>query len=84
MENTADERAVDLARYIVKNSATVRSAAKANSVSKSTVHSDVTQRLKKIDGKLYEQVRAVLNKNKEERHIRGGLATKEKYKKNNK
>ena len=83
MKNTADERAVDLARYIVKNSATVRSAAKANSVSKSTVHSDVTQRLKKIDGDLYEQVRAVLNKNKEERHIRGGLATKEKYKKNN-
>ena len=80
MENHADERAVILGRYIVKHNATVRSTAKANSVSKSTVHSDVTTRLKKIDGELYDKVRAVLNKNKQERHIRGGIATKEKYK----
>lgn len=79
MENNADERAVTLARYIVKNSATVRSAAKANAVSKSTVHSDVTRRLKKIDGELYEKVRQVLDINKKERHLRGGMATKEKY-----
>ena len=79
MENNADERAVILGKYIVKNKATVRSAAKANSVSKSTVHSDVTKRLKKIDGELYDKVREILDKNKEERHIRGGLATREKY-----
>ncbi len=79
MENSADERAVALAEYIVKNSATVRAAAKANAVSKSTVHSDVTRRLKKIDGELYEKVRLVLDINKKERHLRGGRATKEKY-----
>lgn len=79
MENNADERAVILGKYIVKNKATVRSAAKANSISKSTVHSDVTKRLKKIDGELYDKVREILDKNKEERHIRGGLATREKY-----
>ncbi len=79
METNADERAVILGKYIVKNKATVRSAAKANCVSKSTVHSDVTKRLKKIDGALYDRVREVLDKNKEERHIRGGLATREKY-----
>ncbi|MBE6774189.1 MAG: sporulation transcriptional regulator SpoIIID [Clostridia bacterium] len=79
MENNADERAVILGRYIVKHNATVRSTAKANSVSKSTVHSDVAVKLKKIDGDLYEKVRAVLDKNKRERHLRGGIATKEKY-----
>ncbi len=87
MENNADERAIVLAEYIVKHSATVRSAAKANAVSKSTVHSDVTRRLKKIDGELYEKVRQVLDINKKERHLRGGMATKEKYmekKQNNK
>ena len=79
MGKDADERAVALAKYIVKNSATVRVAAKANAVSKSTVHSDVTRRLKKIDGELYEKVRQVLDINKQERHLRGGRATKEKY-----
>ena len=79
MENNADERAVLLGRYIVKHNSTVRAAAKANCVSKSTVHSDVTKRLKKIDGELYLKVREILNKNKDERHIRGGLATREKY-----
>ncbi len=80
MENNADERAVVLGKYIVNNRATVRSAAKANCISKSTVHSDVTKKLQKIDGVLYDKVREVLNKNKEERHLRGGMATKEKYK----
>lgn len=79
MENSADERAVLLGRYIVSHNATVRSAARANGVSKSTVHSDVTKRLKKIDGELYEGVRRVLDINKSERHLRGGMATKEKW-----
>lgn len=81
MEQNADERAVALARYIVENAATVRTAAKANSVSKSTVHSDVTCRLQKLDGELYRRVRQVLDKNKSERHLRGGMATREKYRK---
>ena len=79
MEQNADERAVVLAKYIVENSATVRAAAKANNVSKSTVHSDVTLRLYKLDGELYSKVRRVLDKNKSERHLRGGMATKLKY-----
>ncbi len=79
MQTNADERAIALAVYIVNNSATVRSAAKANSVSKSTVHSDVTGRLKRLDGELYRKVRRVLDKNKQERHLRGGMATREKY-----
>lgn len=79
MEQNADERAVVLAKYIVENSATVRAAAKANNVSKSTVHSDVTLRLYKLDGELYSKVRRVLDKNKSERHLRGGMATREKY-----
>lgn len=81
MENNADERATALAEYIIKNNATVRAAAKANTVSKSTVHSDVTKRLQKIDGELYEKVREILQKNKAEKHIRGGMATKRKYEK---
>ena len=79
MENSADERAVLLGRYIVSHCATVRSTAKAHAVSKSTVHSDVTKRLRKIDGELYESVRKILDINKQERHIRGGMATKEKW-----
>lgn len=79
MENCADERAVLLGRYIADHNATVRSAARANAVSKSTVHSDVTKRLKKIDGELYERVRKILDINKKERHLRGGMATKEKW-----
>lgn len=81
MENSADERAVLLGRYIVNRKATVRSAAKANGVSKSTVHSDVTCRLRRIDGELYEKVRKILDTNKSERHLRGGMATREKYQK---
>ena len=80
MTDAVDIRAVELGEYIVKNRATVRSAAKAFSVSKSTVHMDVTKRLKIIEPDLYADVRKVLEINKAQRHIRGGLATKEKYK----
>lgn len=73
-------RTVCLANYIVENKCTVRDAAKAFGVSKSTVHKDVTQRLGKINRRLAEEVGAVLLKNKNERHIRGGCATREKYK----
>ena len=67
------------AEYIVKTDATVRACAKYFSISKSTVHKDVTERLKEIDGGLYESVKEVLQKNLSERHIRGGIATKNKY-----
>ena len=76
-----DKRAVLLGEYIVNNKATVRAAAAAFGISKSTVHMDVSQRLKKINAGLYRQVREILDINKEQRHIRGGLATREKYKK---
>jgi putative DeoR family transcriptional regulator (stage III sporulation protein D) len=75
-----EERAVELANYIVENKATVRAAAKKFGISKSTVHKDVTERLMKINSALAEEAKAVLDKNKAERHIRGGLATKAKYK----
>ncbi|MBO7179061.1 MAG: sporulation transcriptional regulator SpoIIID [Clostridia bacterium] len=74
-----DERAVELGRYIAETNSTVRATGKKFGVSKSTVHTDVTVRLRKINPALYNEVRAVLEKNKEERHIRGGIATKEKY-----
>lgn len=74
-----DERAVELGRYISESKATVRAAAKKFGVSKSTVHSDITVRLRKINPALYSEVRKVLDVNKEERHIRGGIATREKY-----
>lgn len=74
-----EDRAVRLAQYIIEKDATVRQAAKSFSISKSTVHKDVTQRLKQLSPNLYAQVKKVLEKNKQERHIRGGLATKEKY-----
>ena len=79
MKGLPEERAVMLARYIIENGATVRQAASKFDVSKSTVHKDVTERLKQINGSLYESVKNILDKNKAERHIRGGLATKEKY-----
>ncbi len=78
--DAVDMRAVELGQYIVKNKATVRAAAKYFSISKSTVHMDVTERLNNIDPILYSKVREVLDINKAQRHIRGGLATKEKYK----
>lgn len=73
------ERCVILGRYIAENNATVRSAAKIYGVSKSTVHQDITTALVKTDPVLYGQVRAVLEKNKAERHLRGGEATRRKY-----
>jgi putative DeoR family transcriptional regulator (stage III sporulation protein D) len=75
------ERVINISNYIVNNKATVRQAAKCFGVSKSTVHQDVTKKLEKIDRGLAKQVRKVLDINKEERHIRGGLATKSKYQK---
>ena len=73
------ERCVVLGLYIVENNATVRSTATRFGISKSTVHKDVTQTLKTINKSLYLDVKSVLEKNKEERHIRGGEATKKKY-----
>ena len=74
-----EERAVMLAQYIVKTKDTVRGAAKKYGVSKSTVHKDVSQRLLKINPRLASEVRVILDENKAERHIRGGMATKHKY-----
>ena len=79
MRISVDERAVILGEYILETGATVRSAAKVFGISKSTVHKYVTERLSYINPLLHRQVRAVLLKNKEERHIRGGLATQKKY-----
>lgn len=81
MKNPVEERAVELAVYIVENRSTVRAAAKQFGISKSTVHMDVATRLKKVNPGLYVQVREVLDVNKAQRHIRGGIATKEKYEK---
>jgi putative DeoR family transcriptional regulator (stage III sporulation protein D) len=74
-----EERAVEVANFIINNDATVRETAKKFGISKSTVHKDVTERLVKINPKLAGEARKVLEINKSERHIRGGLATKEKY-----
>ncbi len=73
------ERVVKEAIYIIETKSTVRAAAEYFSISKSTVHKDVTERLKQLDIKLYKDVRRVLDKNLSERHIRGGMATKNKY-----
>lgn len=80
MQDTIDDRVCRLAVYIIENSATVRAAAKHFGISKSTVHKDIQQRLPQCNRSLYLQVRQVLELNKSERHIRGGLATREKYK----
>ena len=74
-----EERAVKCAEYIVETGCTVRACSAHFSISKSTVHKDVAERLAYIDEDLYERVRAVLKLNLSERHIRGGIATKEKY-----
>ena len=74
-----EARACDLASYIIEHDTTVRAAAKRFGVSKSTVHKDLTCRLPKIDRPLYLRVKAVMDRNKAERHIRGGMATREKY-----
>lgn len=74
-----EERAIDLAHYIIDNKDTVRGAAKKFGISKSTVHKDVSERLLKINPILAAEVRKILDENKAERHIRGGMATKLKY-----
>ena len=76
-----EERAVTLAHYIIDSKDTVRGTAKKFGISKSTVHKDLSQRLEKINSELFKQVREILDENKAERHIRGGLATKKKYEK---
>lgn len=81
MKGIVEERAVELGEYIIENKTTVRGAAKKFGVSKSTVHKDVSQRLKYIDPQLYRKVKVVLDYNKAQRHIRGGIATRLKYKK---
>lgn len=80
MYTNIEERACDLAEYIIENKATVRAAAKQFNISKSTVHKDLTERLRTVNPALYSEVRQVLDLNKAERHIRGGMATKRKYK----
>lgn len=79
MRTDIEERAVRLAEYITENRATVRAAAKKFGISKSTVHKDVTERLENVSPELYARVRELLDENKAERHIRGGMATKEKF-----
>ena len=79
MPQTIEERACALAVYIIETGATVRAAASHFGISKSTVHKDLQQRLSRYNPVLYAQVRPVLERNKLERHIRGGLATQRKY-----
>ena len=80
MTDTMEKRACELAVYIIETGATVRAAAKRFGISKSTVHKDLSQRLPYYNKRLYSQVRRVLDENKAQRHIRGGIATREKYK----
>ena len=80
MHTNIEQRACDLAVYIIENKSTVRVAAAQFGISKSTVHKDITERLVKVNPALYRQVRELLDLNKAERHIRGGLATRRKYK----
>ena len=79
MKGYIEERAVKTAEYIIETKATVRQTARKFGVSKSTVHKDVSERLEQIQPDLYTQVKEILEQNKQERHIRGGLATKRKY-----
>ena len=80
IKENLDERAEELALYLIENKATVRAAAKKYGVSKSTVHKDISERLPQYNRSLYLQVKEVLDENKAQRHIRGGLATRKKYK----
>ena len=80
MRDYIEERVLSVAAHIIENNATVRSAASAFNISKSTVHKDMTERLTQLNASLAAQVRAVLDNNKAERHIRGGRATCLKYK----
>lgn len=79
MKGNPEERAIALAQYVLEHNATVRRAAKKFGVSKSTVHKDITERLKKQNAILYAQVQQVLSVNKAQRHLRGGMATRHKY-----
>lgn len=79
MKDYIEERALEIASYIIENQATVRQTARQFGVSKSTIHKDVTDRLLQINPQLAKEARKVLDFNKQERHIRGGLATREKY-----
>ena len=79
MKDYIEERAIQIANYIIENNATVRQTAKEFGISKSTVHKDVTDRLTQLNPSLAAEARKVLDVNKSERHIRGGLATREKY-----
>lgn len=79
MKDYIEERALEIAKYIISSQTTVRDAAKIFGVSKSTVHKDVTERLPKINPVIALQVKEIMDKNKAERHIRGGKATKLKY-----
>ena len=79
MKTYIEERAIEIANYMIEHNATVRQAAKNFGISKSTVHKDVTERRVQVNPTLAAQARKVIDVNKSERHIRGGLATKEKY-----
>ena len=81
MEYTIEDRACRLAVYMIETGATVRAAAQHFGISKSTVHKDLSQRLPQCNKRLYAQVRKVLDENKAQRHIRGGIATQKKYQK---
>lgn len=80
MNVTIEQRAMDLAAYIIENKTTVRAAAAHFGISKSTVHKDISDRLKHINMPMYLQVKEILEINKAERHLRGGIATRKKYK----
>ena len=80
MRDDIEQRACDLAVYIIEHNATVRSAAKEFGISKSTVHKDLSERLEQCHPGLYAEVKVVLERNKAERHLRGGIATRRKYK----
>ncbi|MDR0404659.1 MAG: sporulation transcriptional regulator SpoIIID [Oscillospiraceae bacterium] len=79
MKYTVEKRAILLGKYIVENKTTVRKTAKLFGISKSTVHKDVSERLRRVDPGLHKKVKIILEINKAQRHIRGGLATKQKY-----
>ncbi len=79
MKGAVEERAIELGEYIRENKATVRAAAKKFHISKSTVHKDVSDRLQTVNPQLYSEVRQILDINKAQRHIRGGIATRQKY-----
>lgn len=79
MKDYIEKRAVELAEYIIEHNTTVRKTAKEFNISKSTVHKDVHERLRRINPDLYREAQAILEQNKAERHIRGGMATREKY-----